>query len=316
MATAPSLLHRLTDVLEPRVEAMVDEMMDRIRAELPSLAGIADPGFLEQLAGSARSQIRIGLTLMTRNELPDALPHEALEEARLAAHAGIPLAELVQSYRIGHAVMLEHTIDALDGEPRNAELLVAGSRALFAFVDRATALVTDAYTRERDALVRSLEQRRLALVRELLGGGEADAAELGWDLAGTHVGAVAWGPAAEAAIAALGTRALTVTVPGQGVWAWLAAEPANAPAPAAPTGLALGQPATGREGFARTHREARRAAQVAVARGDTLVRHADVAVEALAAPDATAARDFVERELGPLAGDGDREAVLRDTLAA
>ena len=316
MAAAPPTLHRLVDVLEPRVEAMVDEMVDRVRAELPSVAGIGDPEFLESLAGSARSQIRIGLRLMTRAELPDALPHEALEEARLAAHAGIPLAELVQSYRIGHAVLLEHLIDALPEEDRTPEVLIAGSRALFAFVDRASGLVTDAYTRERDSLVRSLEQRRLALVRELLEGRGSGAAELGWDLAGTHVGAVAWGPGAEGAVAALGPRALAVTVPGQGVWAWLAADPGDCPAPEPPTGLALGQPATGLNGFRRTHREARRAARVAIARGDGLVRHADVAVEALAADDPSAVRDFVDRELGPLAEEGEREAVLRETLAA
>jgi len=317
MATAPPRLHRLAAVLEPRVEGMVAEMLERIRAELPSLAGLGDPAFLERLAASARSQIRIGLQLMTRSELPDALPHEALEEARLAAHAGIPLAELVQSYRIGHAVMLEHLIDGLEDEDGNAELLVVGSRALFAFIDRATALVTDAYTRERDSLVRSLEQRRLAIVRELLEGGGAGAGELGWDLAGTHVGAVAWGPEAEAAVAALGGPALSVTVAGQGVWAWLRAEPAHdAPAPEPPTGLALGRPAAGIDGFRRTYREARRAAQVAVCRGDALVRHGDVAVEALAAADPTAVRDFVERELGPLSGGGEREAVLRETLAA
>ncbi len=169
--------------------------------------------------------------------------------------------------------------------------------------------------------MRTREQRRLGLVRALLAGGEADGGELGWDLAGTHVGVVASGSGGEAAIAALasdaGTRALVVGVTEQRAWGWLDAPlPRATPAPDGDARLAVGDPLRGADGFRRTHRQAEAAARVGARRGDSLVAYADVALEALAGADAEQARAFVTREIGALEGEGERERGLRDTLAA
>ena len=78
--------------------------------------------------------------------------------------------------------------------------------------------------------------------------------------------------------------------------------------------LAIGDPGWGAEGFRETHRQARLAHGVALARPRPVTHYDDVALEAFAIQDWQAARDFAGRELGALAGDGRQPERLRATL--
>jgi DNA-binding PucR family transcriptional regulator len=80
-----------------------------------------------------------------------------------------------------------------------------------------------------------------------------------------------------------------------------------------------GEPQAELTGFRRSHVQAREALRVSDALAEEaggVVLYADVRLEAMLLADDTRAREFVADELGPLAGDDERGARLRETVAA
>ena len=85
--------------------------------------------------------------------------------------------------------------------------------------------------------------------------------------------------------------------------------------------IALGEPANGPDGFARSHRQAAAAyavGQHAVPRGGRalVLPYQEVGAIAFLTADLDQAQDWVTQTLGRLAIDGPRESELRDTLEA
>jgi DNA-binding PucR family transcriptional regulator len=83
--------------------------------------------------------------------------------------------------------------------------------------------------------------------------------------------------------------------------------------------VALGEPASGIDGFSRSHEEASQARRVASLERrppGTITRYGQVALRALASANLSQARQFVERELGPLAAEDDVSLRLTGTLRA
>ena len=79
----------------------------------------------------------------------------------------------------------------------------------------------------------------------------------------------------------------------------------------------MGSCSAGVEGFRASHREAmqaRRVAGLTGRRAGTVTRYEDVALTALASVDLDLAREFVTRELGPLAAQDDDTVRLAATL--
>jgi hypothetical protein len=165
-------------------------------------------------------------------------------------------------------------------------------------------------------------------VHALLAGEERDGAELGYDLGRTHLGIVAWGGEPDAALgrlaAELGAELLSVALDRETSWGWLGCAGWSAGREQAlrrfvpPEGvrLAVGGPAAGVEGFRRSHDEAAQALRAARHGTQPLNLYDDLGLLALVLEDEARARAFCARELGPLAGDGEREQSLRETLRA
>jgi DNA-binding PucR family transcriptional regulator len=80
------------------------------------------------------------------------------------------------------------------------------------------------------------------------------------------------------------------------------------------TFLALGAPACGAEGFRLSRRQALEAARALRLTGGPLGTYDELSLEALVLRDERAARDFLERELGPLLDHEKRTDVLLGTL--
>lgn len=334
MRSIESSLNSIAEALEEQLDALVDEMLERMRAEIPGFTDFENPELDDATRRSAYANVRAGLSsLVAGRDIAGLAPAEAEEGARRAARLGFELPQLLQTYRVGHAVAWEHAlgqIDALELDRRTrSEMLRLASRHLFAYVDAVVPLVTDVYTRERDALLRSGEHRRRRVLRDLLDGSRTEADELGYDLRDHHVGAVAWGTHAEEALRALGRHlggpSLVVAADDEFAWAWFTPGAPDGPewgrevaafTPPAGTAIALGAVGPGVDGFRRTHREAQRAYLVARHRPAAVTRFDDVVIETFAIRDETAARELVARELGPLAGADNRSATLRDTLRA
>jgi hypothetical protein len=281
----------------------------------------------------SRAGFEAGLgALAAGGALPDSCPAPDAEFAKVAAHEGVPVPMLLETYRLAHEVLGEAWFGAVARlEPdhrRHGALLQTGSRFFFAYFDRVTEHALERYARERDAALRS-GKRRLHQVREVLDGGDGEPDLAGYALDGRHLGLVAWGEhaaeAAEALAQAAGRRLLLVAA-AEGIhWGWLGgARPLSADARRAlarfvPPGgarVALGTEAAGREGFRRTHADARVAQRAAWKTGRPITVFDDVALEALAGADEAAAQRFVDRELRGVDGHDARARRLRETLEA
>lgn len=321
----------VVQALREREDELVRDMVQRFTTEVPELAGIDDPDFLAAMRLSAYANLRAGLAQMLRGgpPLPFGPPQDAIDEARIAAQAGVPLAPGLQTYRIGQSVIFDAVLEAVDAtadldQPARSAALRTCTQYAFAYIDAIIPFVTDEYTRERDRMVRRSEARRVGLVRDMLDGHTVDSGDLGYDLTGTHRAAIAWGPGADVELTrlahTLGARLLIVPASGQTTWAWLGGDTA-ADDRAVRTaigdwtgGLAFGRPAKGPSGARTSHREARSAQTIGLLTGEPVTHFDNVALESFMLADEQAARAFVTAELAPLdAGDGTK---LRQTLSA
>jgi hypothetical protein len=279
--------------------------------------------------------------LATGARLPEACPEGDAEGARYCARLGVPLQYVLQQYRLGHAIQWEAWFQLVEEEEPDPTarraLLERGSRFFFDYADRMCDFATERYTDERERVLKSREQRRVHLVREVLEGRAVDPGALGYELGGEHVAVIAWGPEAADAIRALARQAglplLLVGAAEETWWGWLGTGRGEQPPhtrgdddPLArelhrvrlPAGvrMAIGAPAPGPDGFRRTHRQAVAAQRAATSRPDPVLLYDDVALEALAATDPAAATEFAARELRGIDGRDARSVRLRETLAA
>jgi hypothetical protein len=334
VASTQRSIQRLGEALSLREPELVEAMLRRNTEEAPDFATfVEEPELAAAVRESARTNLREAIAALVRDrEAPQRLPTGALEEARSAARSGVPLSALLQTYRIGHAVVWEAVIDeveALDLRPEaRRDLLRVVTRFAFAYIDGVMPLVTEAYARERKRLLGLREQRRVQLVRDLLAGNTVDASELSYDLDRSHVAFVIGGEDGVASLQALGELAkrpcLAVGASERTAWGWLGSRDpwreeevqrlVEADALVAHV-VAVGEPGAGAQGFRDSHTQALRAVSVGEAKGQRVTRFRDVAFEALALRDAPAARAFAEAELRPLERAKDT-AKLRETLRA
>lgn len=278
----------------------------------------------------ALDSIRNELRAFREERLPERCPEIDAQGAREGARIGGLLDLLLAGYRSGQQAQWEAWLDLVEEQASDPELrrllLERGSRFFYEYADRLSGFATDEYTRERDRILRSREQRRVHSVRELLDGRETEPVGLDYELDQRHLGVVAWGPEAEPAARALAEeldrRALLVGVVEETWWGWLGGRTPLTDAafadfrPSAGTGLALGADLEGLNGFRRTHRQAERAQRIAIARGELFADYEQVALEALASVDHGEASAFARRELRGIDGGDRRAARLRETLEA
>jgi hypothetical protein len=323
----------LAALLQDRIDALAEGTYERLRREIPEWL-VERPELSAAGRAFARESILAELAALQNDaRLPDTCPAVDTEGAQQAARLGAPLSSLLSGYRAGHAAQWEAWFDLVEQHAETADerkaLAERGSRFFFAYADLLSRFVTEEYSRERDRIIRSHEQRRVNLVRELLNDADVDPRILEYDVERYHVGTIVWGP--EAADAArdlakqLNRRLLLVGVIDETWWAWLGStEPlddrtSNALGcfqPPPDTRLALGAEGSGIEGFRRTHRQAVTAQRAALGSAAPITRYEDIALEALAAKDEDEARDFIRRELRDLDDDDPRSRRLRETLRA
>jgi len=327
-------IRQLAAWLDSNVQEVTDVVDDRLHEEVPEYFEGIDPGMADVERASIVANLRaVAHGLGHGRALPDRLPLGAVDEALLAASEGLPWAALLRTYAIGHASLFELMCVQVErlGLPdaRRVEALRVLSRYLFAYVDQVTGQLAEVYQAERDRLLRSQERRRASLTRELLAGMPVSEEELGYRLRVDHIGVVAWGQNPEAGATQiarqLGCALLITPGGGRSVWAWLGGRPRVEAAaaraldrfsPPEGTFLACGEVAFGEQGFVQTHRQALQAYKVAMIGGAPVTRYDDVALEALVVQDERLAREFVARELGPLAAPDAKTARLRATLRA
>ena len=162
----------LAEELEAHRPEYVLAVNSRIEAELPEL--FADDGRREL----ARASTEAGLTdfgTLLRLGLTEGFraPAVALAYARHLADAGIPLAHILRSYRLGQEVIFERVAE-LARELGDQEAVARIGVLSFRIIDAITAEVAHEYDIQREALVRDSVTRRNRIVRDLLAGADVD----------------------------------------------------------------------------------------------------------------------------------------------
>jgi hypothetical protein len=304
-----------------------------------------DPEFREVLRISVRDNIRAIVALFAGNlTIAETDPHGAFGFADLTAELGIPVSELEKGYWVGVQSFWRLWFLAAREETAAgvnlAELLGPATDLLFEYIIHILGAVVSRYDATRAEILRNQEDRRRAVIADILEGrltqgGQDVENVLGYRLRGTHLGVAIemdQRAGAERALTELVSRAgaagslLTLHAPG--MWlAWLGfatgpesgARTAVAGAAEA-TGipLAVGAPGLGLSGLRRTGTQALEAARLR-RRFDgfgEVVWFADVRLELLMLGDESIARQFVADELGELAGDDERALRTRETLLA
>lgn len=327
-------LRAIADRMRTKVPQLVDSIQRRAREDVPAFFSVGDPGLAaveEAAIADSLNDILDGLA--EGLEAPQQVPVGALREAKAAAQAGVDLHELIRTYRVGQAVtwdcLMEVSTEIIHDPAQRLEALRRSAAYLFDWNDSVVANVIEAYQEEyKTFYFKSRDRKRRAVIRDILRGLTVDASTLNYNFRGQHLGIVAWGESAEGAVQQLGTllggEQITITATGGTVLSWihhgqLAGKLVRLDARFTPpegSFVAIGDLATGLDGFRLTHRQAWQAYRVGRILAAPFTRYADVALEALVLRDRQSARDFVQYMLGPLDPRNSRSQVLLETLEA
>jgi hypothetical protein len=325
------MLARVAEGFEPRIPGLADRITTRVRTEVDELRTLNTAELWEAhrrvTIGSRRAQHR---HLLAGRRLPEVCPDPDAEAVRLATYGGLSLSGVLHAFRIGHDVSLEAWLDSVDALDLTTEDREACTRAIVRFTleynDRLVRLLEAEYEAERKRVQGQADQYRLRTMRDVIEGVTDRADGLEYDLKLEHVGLIAWGSATEEAVRqiarSLDVRVVHAMTPDGLCWAWLGTQSFENGRREAlrelevpeGTALAIGQPYRGAEGFGQTHRQAGAAQAVASRKPRPVTLYEDVALEALALQDASAAREFVSDSLSGLNGDDKRSKLLRETL--
>lgn len=346
---ATDIVVAVAAALDGRTPEIGRDISDAIAASIPEVRG--DELIANALAASVESNVLTMWHVMQQAasiEETEA-PPAAVGYARRLAQRGVSQAALIRTYRVGHERFLRWCFRELDALPPSDTVSAALQQIVdltFQYIDRVSEQVATAYEIERDRWSRNRAAAQRAQVRAVVSGEPFDrtAAErlLDYRFAQHHIGVVVWcSPsggvqslldlehAVERIGARLRSRAAPLFVPldDATAWSWLAF-PAEVDRHALagavaelrePMRLALGDEATGLEGFRQTHREALRAHTVALHGGESaarITRFSDIAPIAGLATDIEFTRSWVQTTLGALATADAAHERLRETALA
>ena len=332
------------------VDALIDTIIGCcLRVAFPNHIG--DDEFRGHLTASTRANARCLRSVIAGDiALEDVYLEQVLSFATVQAQLRIPQKSMQRSYRVSFFTMweawtryLRQVIADRDIDRDEAALaLQLLTQTILGYHDFVASQVAETYTRDYEALNRSRAHMRRSLVKDILreeSGALAasDTAILSYDLSSRHIAvvlpALAEGAATQLSVgmrAAVScqhslvyplTLSSTVVWLGRiGEWKRTVLDALDAVLAEAGVVATLGGPHAGIDGFRTTLNEALDAERIRSAWGDSgapaVVHHDDVGLEILLMRDLDRARQFVERELGPLARDTVEATRLRETLEA
>jgi PucR C-terminal helix-turn-helix domain/GGDEF-like domain len=332
-------------------EDLSRQLLAAIATRLPQLRAGPELERLSEAAASASMDAQAA-TFVYGLDVDVVRPSLALEYTRRLAWSGVEPSTISRAYYLSHEWLFdlaqEFTRRRCADPAQATEVLGGLGRVLFRFADTLGGWLLAEFEAERAAIAQGSAAERADLVNEILAGAlpDVDSAErtLGYRLSRTHMGVRMWADGRvgtgrisrvvlrESAIrisTLLGSQPPLLIQNGPALLsAWV-----PLPADSAPMAgdeaversvrdrsgvrAAVGNPGAGVDGFRETRRQADRAYVVATTgfnMSEQVVRYRDVGMVSLLAADASAARRFVDEELGALARDDAASTVLRTTL--
>ncbi|WP_433566887.1 PucR family transcriptional regulator [Nocardia sp. CA-151230] len=275
-----------------------------------------------------------------------AVPPAAAEYARRFAQHDLSLEALLRAYRLGEHMFGQWILTVLAELSPSTEVALATAARIAAlvngYIDRVIEGLIDIYASERRRWDARTDAARAAQVRAVLDAEDLDLASaeqmLSASLRGWHQFVLLWTPPATrdpAAVLRAGTALvaaatektpMTIEIDDHTRWIWIA----SVSRPALDTtrlerdlsayanlSMAVGDSATGLDGFRQTFRDAQAARAVALAtRGRGLTAYSDVALAALFADHLPEVEAWARRVLGGLMGGDETAGRLRETVRA
>jgi PucR C-terminal helix-turn-helix domain/GGDEF-like domain len=333
----PRSFEEVCATIVPRLRARFSEMEENLAHLIeadPDSREVDDPiylDYLDSLPANRAAVLEYGLAVIELGERRAVdVPSSALTAARLAARAGIPLETILRRYSAGNAFfgdILVEEAERVEASPAALRRLLHRQTTIF---DRLHKAVSEEYAREVGNRPMTTAEWRHAYIEELLAGRQPDdAAELGYDLDGHHLGLMAKGDRADEAVRELAKgldRRLLVDRCGEEpLWAcWLGGGRPLETEEAlralddvlSDSVIALGEPGEGISGWRLSHRQAKAALPIAERRGRSALRYADVAVLAAILRDDLGRTSLRQLYLEPLERSRDGGKVSRETLRA
>ncbi|WP_405606377.1 SpoIIE family protein phosphatase [Streptomyces sp. NBC_00076] len=171
--------------LRQRADRMAAQLVESKRIHTPTIWEYDDLAALAALEVHEHVALMLDVLESGRGVADATVPPTAVEFARRVAERGIPISELLRTYRIAHAGALQTALEEVARLTRDAELRTAAGVELvqltFDYVDRASEQVVAVYQEARDRRL----QRRLLVINEASRriGGTLDAVRTARELA-------------------------------------------------------------------------------------------------------------------------------------
>jgi PucR-like helix-turn-helix protein/diguanylate cyclase with GGDEF domain len=164
-------VQRVAAMLAVRRAELAEESLRQIRAAIPAYAAIRDPVILADVTehvAENHDALRDSLVRgspVTADDLAFIRPHSALRARR-----GVPLADFLQAFRIGHRVIWDAIAElaAEDADAYGAALVAA--RLVMEFIDEASTHAAQAYLEAQQLLLAEGDRVRRDLLEDLLAG--------------------------------------------------------------------------------------------------------------------------------------------------
>lgn len=324
-------IESLASRLRERRDELEAELLNRIRA-VGRVRSPLEEAYLGELGPVVTVAVQYGLEALTQGstDCTVQIPDRLLVQARLAAHSGIGLDEVLRRYYSGNALMTDAMIEEAEGCHLAQVELKRCFRALAMSFERLLTVVGEEYERAAAEVSRTPEERRCELVDRLLAGELVEGSELAYDFSAWHVGVVASGPSARHAVFTLAEHVdaslLSIVRRDGVVWAWLGSrghrERAIHAIHSAEVGLAkgiavaLGEPAKGLTGWRLTHRQAAAALPLASRGSDPLVAYSEAPLLIAALRDDLLAKSLRQLYVAALGEERDGGEAAKRSLQA
>src|SRR4051812_3776727 len=199
---------RLVVELEKRLDFLAAEGLEAMRGRMPRW--IAETSSIWQQVGECiRGTLRTEWAAFRDGVLPGRLPDVDATMIVMAARVG-DLASLQAGYRFAQMALwgswFELVEASIEDEDLKRELLRHGSQYFFQYADLVSRYMAEGYQRGVERAAASGEHHRFQAIKSLLEGDPLAHSHVDIDLNQHHLGLVAWGEGADAAVRKLASE--------------------------------------------------------------------------------------------------------------